>query len=202
MERQAFTSRGKRLEYFTIGWNLLEGLIAMAAGVVAGSTSLLGFGIDSVIEVTSGGALLWRMFVDEDVNSRAHNEKLTLRIVGGCFLALAVYLLFESVSDLWHRRAAEHSVIGIVVAIASLIVMPLLSRAKRRLANQLGSPAMVADAKQTDICAFLSAILLAGLALNSLFGLWWADPLAALVMVPLIAREGIEGVRGEACACG
>jgi divalent metal cation (Fe/Co/Zn/Cd) transporter len=193
------TRRGKRLEYFTIAWNSLEGLVAVVAGALAGSISLVGFGIDSFIEVTSGAVLLWRMAVDADVRKRERNEKLSLRIVGVCFLALAVYVGYESVSDLVSRKAPEHSVPGIVLACVSLVVMPVLSRAKKRVATDLGSSAMHADARQTDFCVYLSAILLIGLLLNATLGWWWADPLAGLIMVPIIAKEGHDGMRARAC---
>jgi len=199
MDRQAIARRGKRLEYFTIMWNSLEGLVAVIAGAIAGSISLVGFGIDSFIEVTSGSVLLWRMSVDADVWQRERNEQLSLRIVGICFLALAAYVGYESISDLISRKAPEHSVPGIILACVSLVVMPLLSRAKKKVAKELGSSAMRADAKQTDFCVYLSAILLVGLLLNAAFGLWWADPVAALIMVPLIANEGVEAVKGETC---
>lgn len=171
----------------------------MVAGGFSGSISLLGFGIDSFVEVTSGAALLWRMKTDADVAQRHANEKRALRIVGMCFLTLACYIAYESVADLVKRRAPSHSLAGIILAGASLLVMPILSRAKRRVGNVLGSAAMHADAKQTEFCAYLSAILLIGLLANLAFGLWWADPLAALVMAPIIAREGINGLRGKAC---
>ena len=199
LERAAVVRDGRRLEYFTVAWNALEGLIAIVAGAVAGSISLVGFGIDSFIEVTSGAALLWRMSVDADVHQRERNERRTLKIVGACFLALAAYIAYESATDLWSKKAPEHSVAGIVLACVSLIVMPLLSRAKRKVGRALGSAAMHADAKQTEFCTYLSAILLAGLLLNTLFGLWWADPVAAFIMVPIIAKEGIEGLQGKAC---
>jgi divalent metal cation (Fe/Co/Zn/Cd) transporter len=199
LERAAVVRHGRRLEYFTIAWNALEGLVAVVAGAIAGSISLLGFGIDSFIEVTSGSVLLWRMSVDAEVQRRELNERRALRIVGVCFLLLAVYIAYESVLDLWSRRAPEHSVPGIVLACVSLVVMPLLSRAKRKVGRAMGSAAMHADAKQTEFCTYLSAILLAGLLLNTLFGLWWADPAAALIMVPIIGKEGIEGLQGKAC---
>jgi divalent metal cation (Fe/Co/Zn/Cd) transporter len=202
VDRITIARRGRRLEYFTIFWNVLEGIVAVVAGTIAGSISLVGFGIDSFIEVTSGATLLWRMAVDANVEKRERNEVLALRIVGFCFLVLAGYVAYEAVRDMHLKRAAEHSIAGIVLACASLIVMPLLSRAKRRVGHALGSAAMHADAKQTEFCVYLSAILLGGLILNALFGLWWADPLAALVMVPIIAKEGIEGIQGKAChAC-
>lgn len=199
IDRVVTARRGRTLEYFTIAWNCLEGVVAVIAGLVAGSISLVGFGIDSFIEVTSGAALLWRMSVDADMHRRERNERLALRIVGVCFVALAAYIGYESISDLVRRQAPEHSIPGMILAFVSLLVMPLLSRAKRRVANALGSAAMHADARQTDFCVYLSAILLGGLLLNALFGLWWADPVAALIMVPIIAREGIEGIQGKAC---
>jgi divalent metal cation (Fe/Co/Zn/Cd) transporter len=147
----------------------------------------------------SGSVLLWRMSVDADVRKRERNETLSLRIVGICFLALAAYLGFESISDLVRRKAPEHSIPGIVLACVSLIVMPLLSRAKKKVGNELGSAAMHADAKQTDFCVYLSVILLLGLLLNVALGWWWADPAAAFIMVPLIAKEGAEAMKGETC---
>lgn len=201
LDRHHIAHRGKRLEYFTIAWNTLEGLVAVVAGVFAGSISLVGFGIDSFIEVASGAAVLWRMSVDADVHRRERNERLALRIVGACFIALAVYIGYESANDLIHRKVPESSPAGIILACVSLIVMPLLSRAKRRVGNELGSAAMKADAKQTQFCTYLSAILLGGLLLNTAFGIWWADPVAALIMVPIIAKEGYEGLEGKACDC-
>src|SRR6266436_3697893 len=199
LERAAVVRHGRRLEYFTIAWNALEGLVAVVAGAIAGSISLVGFGIDSFIEVTSGTVLLWRMSVDADVERRQPNERRALSVVGVCFLLLATYIAYESALDLWSRRAPEHSIPAIVLACVALVVMPLLSRAKRKVGTALGSAAMHADAKQTEFCTYLSAILLAGLLLNALFGLWWADPMAALIMVPIIAKEGIEGLQGKAC---
>jgi divalent metal cation (Fe/Co/Zn/Cd) transporter len=197
--RTVAVRRGRRLEYFTVAWNALEGLVAILAGALAGSISLVGFGMDSFIEVTSGAALLWRMSLDADVQQRERNERRALKIVGTCFLALAAYITYESATDLWSRKAPEQSIPGIVLACVSLVVMPLLSRAKRRVGRALNSAAMHADAKQTEFCTYLSAILLAGLLLNALFGFWWADPAAGLIMVPIIAKEGIEGLQGKAC---
>lgn len=204
ISRQDIALRGKRLEYFTIAWNSLEGLVALIAGVLARSISLIGFGIDSFIEVTSGATLLWRMSVDANVASRERNEKVSLRIVGACFIALAAYILYESISDLVGRSAPKQSLPGIILACVSLIVMPLLSRAKKRVGNELGSRAMKADAKQTDFCVYLSAILVTGLVLNAALGWWWADPASALVMTPIIAKEGWGALTGEAhCeSCG
>jgi divalent metal cation (Fe/Co/Zn/Cd) transporter len=190
---------GRHLEYFTIIYNSLEGIIAIVAGLLAGSIALVGFGFDSVIEVTSGAALLWRLHSDVDEARRERIETITLRIVGVCFMALAAYLSYDSLKSLLRHESPERSLTGILLAIASLVVMPLLTRAKRKVARGIESGAMAADARQTEFCTYLSAILLGGLLLNALFGWWWADPVAALVMVPIIVREGIEGLRGEAC---
>jgi len=198
-ERAVLAQRGRRLEYFTIGWNSLEGVVAVLAGAVAGSISLVGFGVDSFIEVTSGAALLWRMSGDADHCTRERREATTVRVVGVCFLALALYVAVEATGNLRARMPAETSIVGIALAIVSLAVMPLLSRAKRRVARGLDSGAMHADARQTEFCTYLSAILLGGLLVNTAFGIWWADSVAALLMVPIIAREGIEGMRGRAC---
>jgi len=197
--RRAVAHRGRRLEYFTIAWNTLEGLIGVGAGLLAGSISLVGFGTDSFIEVTSGATLLWRMSVDEDVEGRERNEKLSLRIVGACFIVLATYIANEAIADLARKTAAAHSIPGIVLACVSLVIMPILSRAKKKVGSALGSAAMNADARQTDFCVYLSAILLVGLLLNAAFGWWWADPIAALIMVPIIAKEGIDGLKARHC---
>jgi divalent metal cation (Fe/Co/Zn/Cd) transporter len=197
IRRQDIALRGKRLEYFTIAWNSLEGLVALIAGAWAGSISLVGFGIDSLIEVTSGATLLWRMSVDADAERRERNERLSLRIVGVCFIALAAYVLFESIADLVGRRIPQPSLAGIVLACVALAVMPLLSRAKKRVGNALDSRAMKADARQADFCVYLSAILVTGLVLNAALGWWWADPACALMMTPIIAKEGWEALRGE-----
>src|SRR5713226_7728524 len=191
LDRAATVRRGRKLEYFTIVWNSLEGVVALAAGWMAGSIALVGFGVDSFIEVTSGAALLWRMSADADLQRRERNEKRALRIVGLCFDGLAAYVAYESLSDLVRKQAPERSIPGVALACVSLVVMPLLSRAKRKIGYALGSAAMNADAKQTEFCAYLSAVLLGGLLLNALLGLWWADPAAALVMAPIIANEDI-----------
>lgn len=154
--------RGRRLEYLTIGWNLLEALISIGAGIVAGSIALIGFGVDSLIEVSSGAILLWRLFSGE------HRERLALRFVGASLIALAVYIGFEAVKSLLLREGPDASLIGIIIAALSLLVMPILARAKRRVAVQINSQALVADSHQADICAYLSAILLMGLGLNAI----------------------------------
>lgn len=198
-ERRAQIRRGRLLEYFTVGYNSLEGVIAIASGVLAGSIALVGFGFDSAIEVISGLALLWRLHGDADESRRERMEKRALRIVGVSFFILGAYVTFDAVKALVRREAPEESIVGIVLAAVSVVVMPLLVRAKRRVARSIGSAALNADAMQTQICTYLSAILLGGLVLNAAAGWWWADPLAALVMVPIIVKEGWESVRGEHC---
>jgi divalent metal cation (Fe/Co/Zn/Cd) transporter len=197
--RAAAIRQGRWLQYVTIAWNSGECLVALIAGFLAGSIALVGFGFDSAIEVTSSLAALWRLHWDADEARREAAERHTLRVIGGCFLLLAVYVSYDAIRALVERRAPEHSTIGIVVAALSLIVMPLLVHFKRRIASRLGSGALEAEARQTRVCAYLSAILLVGLGLNAWFGWWWADPIAGLVMVPLIAWEGWEAVRGHTC---
>jgi divalent metal cation (Fe/Co/Zn/Cd) transporter len=193
LDRENIAKRGIRLSYFTIAWNIIEGLIAVIAGMVAGSISLVGFGIDSFIEVLSGATLLWRMAVDADLRRRERNERLSLRIVGICFVFLGAYVAYESCSDLIARKIPEHSLAGIILACISLVVMPTLSRAKRKVGCELASAAMNAGARQTDFCAYLSAILLGGLLLNAVLGWWWADPTAASSWFPLSSMKDLAG---------
>ncbi|CAA9229904.1 MAG: hypothetical protein AVDCRST_MAG42-1072 [uncultured Chthoniobacterales bacterium] len=188
----------RRLEYATLSWNVVEGAVSITAGLLAGSVALVGFGVDAFIESVSGAVLLWRLQAGELGESR---ERAALRLVGVSFLLLAAYVLFEATASLLRREPPEASTLGIVIAATSLLIMPLLARAKRRVAARMNSRALAADSRQTQLCAYLSAILLVGLALNYLFGWWWSDPLAALIMVPIIAREGIEALRGETCGC-
>src|SRR5229473_1411944 len=187
---------GRRIEFLSIGWTALESIIGIVAGVLAGSVALISFGIDSVIEVASSLALVWRL---SDASAAEDREEFAHRFVGVCFLALAVYVSFEAVKDLLTHSSPRVSYFGIVYAAACVIVMPLLARAKRRAAANLRSHALHADSHQSDICAYLAVILLGGLGLNALFGWWWADPLAALCMVPIILREAISGLRGQPC---
>jgi divalent metal cation (Fe/Co/Zn/Cd) transporter len=199
--RSDHVRRGLLLEYFTIGYNSLEALVALVLGALAGSIALVGFGLDSVIEVTSGAALVWRLRSDHPA-TRERNERLALKIVGACFLLLAAYVAWEAAESLWIGQAPRRTVPGIVLACASLIVMPLLARAKRKVAESITSSALHADSKQTDLCAYLSAILLFGLVLNATLGWWWADPVAAIIMVPIIANEGRNALRGKQCCDG
>ena len=198
-ERRAGIGRGIQLEWFTVGWNVLEGIVAIGSGAFAGSVALVGFGIDSGLESASGGVLLWRLHAERNGRDAEAVERRALKLVGASFLLLAAYVAFGAARTLLLRERPERSVVGIALATLSLIVMPLLARAKRRAAAKLSSRALHADSRQTSICAYLSAILLGGLLLNALLGWWWADPVAALAMVPIIVNEGREALRGEAC---
>jgi divalent metal cation (Fe/Co/Zn/Cd) transporter len=199
--RQTLVRRGLILNYVTLGYNSLEGLIAIAAGLAAGSVALLGFGLDSLIEVIASVTALWRLYSDRDEGHRARAERISLRIIGILFLALAAYVTADAVQSLITREAPDASPVGLVLAAASLVVMPFLANAKRRVAFAMVSGALAAESRQTMLCTYLSAILLGGLLLNAALGWWWADPVAALIMAPIIVREGIEAVRGHS-ACG
>jgi divalent metal cation (Fe/Co/Zn/Cd) transporter len=199
--RPALVRRGLLLNYATLAYNCLEGFIALGAGMVAGSIALVGFGLDSLIEVSASGAAIWRLYSDRDAERRARAEHVTLRVIGALFLALAAYVAADAAHALTAREAPDESVVGIGLAAASLAVMPLLARAKRRVAFAMESGALAAEARQTAFCTYLSAILLAGLICNATVGWWWSDPVAALLMVPLIAKEGLDGLRGRS-ACG
>jgi divalent metal cation (Fe/Co/Zn/Cd) transporter len=200
--RPELVRRGQGLTYATLALNSLEAAVALVAGLAVGSVALLGFGVDSLIELTAGVAALWRLAADFDPARRVRVEGTSLRIIGACFLALAVYVAFEAGRSLMFRDRPAHSFPGIALAALSLLSMPLLARAKRRVAVGMGSGALAADARQTALCGYLSAILLGGLLLNAALGWWWADPLAALCMVPIIAKEGFDGVQGRSsCGC-
>jgi divalent metal cation (Fe/Co/Zn/Cd) transporter len=189
--------RGLLLNWVTIGYNAIEALVSLVAGVVAGSVALVGFGVDSVIEVTASGAAQWRLRADLDERRRVVAERRTRRLIGWSFLALAAYVAYDSASALWSREQPEQSIPGIVILALSVVVMPALAGAKRRVARAMASGALASEARQTSLCAYLSAIALAGVGLNALAGWWWADPVAALAMVPIIAKEGVEGVRAH-----
>jgi len=196
--RVAALGQGVVLEGVTVGYNALEGIIAIAAGLAAGSVALTGFGIDSVIEVTSGVVLWWRLRAELGSSELGPAvEARAARWAGVLLLALAVYIVAESGRRLLTGDRPGESVVGIVLTALSLIVMPLLARGKLRLAASLGSRALRADAHETIVCAWLSATTLIGLALNAVLGWWWADPVAALTMVPLITREGLEAWQAE-----
>lgn len=179
----------------TITYNLVEAVVAIAAGVAASSIALIGFGLDSVIEVSSAAAVAWQ-FAGRDPERR---ERAALRVIAFSFFALAAYVTVEALRTLLGRAEPDHSTIGLVVVALSLVIMPVLSLAQRRTGRELGSASAVADSKQTLLCAYLSAAVLAGLLLNSLLGWWWADPAAALVLAVLAAKEGREAWRGHLC---
>ncbi len=200
--RPALVRRGSRLVYLTLGYNAVEAVVSLAAGLVAGSVALVGFGVDSGIEVTASGAALWRLAADLDPVRRARAERKTHAVIGASFLALAAYVALDSAATLWRREGPAPSAVGLAILTLSVLVMPVLARAKRRVARALGSRALEAEATQTSVCAYLSVIALGGVALNAFLGWWWADPVAAVLMVPLIAREGVAGFRGEAACAG
>ena len=196
--RAVLTRRVRLLVAATITYNVVEAAVAIGAGARASSTALVGFGLDSVIEVSSAAAVAWQ-FSGPDHERR---ERAALRIIAVSFYALAAYVTVESARALLGGDRAGHSTVGLVLAAVSLAVMPLLSAAQRRAGRELGSASAVADSKQTLLCTYLSAVLLAGLAVNSLFGWWWADPAAALIIAVAAVREGREAWRGDACCAG
>ncbi|MFI2281343.1 cation transporter [Nocardia beijingensis] len=179
----------------TISYNVIEAIIALTEGARVSSTALIGFGLDSVIEVSSAAAVAWQ-FAGRDPEAR---EKVALRIIAFSFFALAAYVTVDSMRVLLGLGEAQHSPIGIGLAAASLVIMPVLSAAQRRAGRELGSASAVADSKQTLLCTYLSAVLLVGLLLNSLFGWSWADPIAALVIAVIAVREGINAWKGDTC---
>jgi divalent metal cation (Fe/Co/Zn/Cd) transporter len=183
-------------EYFTVGWNVIEGIVAIAAGVAAGSIALVGFGLDSTIEVASGLVLIWRLrkhgFGDEDEEEAA--EKKAVLFVGSTFILLAVYVLYESGKKLYFHEHPEESLVGIILAVVSLVVMPFLAFYKKKIAAEIRSRALRADALETLACSYLSFTLLLGLGANALFGWWWADPVAALAMIYFLVKEGMEAI--------
>ncbi len=197
-QRRALLSRRIRLLVAaTITYNVIEAIIAITAGTLASSTALIGFGLDSVIEVASAAAVAWQ-FAGRDPEAR---ERVALKVIAVSFFALAAYVTVESVRSLTGAQSTEHSTVGIVLAAVSLVVMPFLSAAQRRTGRELGSASAVADSKQTLLCTYLSGVLLVGLLLNSLLGWSWADPVVALVIAAVAVKEGREAWRGEACGC-
>jgi divalent metal cation (Fe/Co/Zn/Cd) transporter len=192
------------LVIFTIGYNLLESGIALFSGYRADSVSLVGFGFDSLIEISAAVLVLWRLALQLRQNDDAVVESAETqvhRFVGVTFFALAAYILFDAGSMLFFQEAPKESIVGIILAGASLLIMPALAWGKSRLAKEIGSSALAAEAKETIACSILSLILLVGLSLNALFGWWWADPVAGLFMLPWLIKEGVAGIKGEGC-CG
>jgi divalent metal cation (Fe/Co/Zn/Cd) transporter len=193
--RAVLTRQIRLLVAITITYNVIEAIVALSAGVAAGSTALIGFGLDSIIEVSSAAAVAWQ-FAGRDPEQR---EKTALRIIAVSFFALAAYVTVESVRALSGGADAGPSTVGLILAAASLAVMPGLSYAQRRAGRELGSRTAVADSKQTLLCTYLSAVLLLGLGLNTLFGWTWADPVAALVIAAVAVKEGRDAWRGDTC---
>jgi divalent metal cation (Fe/Co/Zn/Cd) transporter len=188
-----------------MGYNVLEGIVALWAGLHARSIALVGFGFDSFIECAAAAALLWRLGIEArgaDPETVERSERRVHRFVGGTFLALAIYVLIQASWALWHQDAVSESPIGIILAAASLVIMPLVAWGKLHAAKAIGSAALRAEAKETLACSYLSLTLLLGLVANAVAGWWWADPVAALLMVPWLVREGLEGLRGEHCEAG
>jgi len=185
---------GIHLELLTVGWNAIEAVVAISAGIAAGSVALVAFGLDSVIEVSAALVVLWQF-----LGAPEDRERRALRLIGACFFALAGYVTLSSLIDLATRSEPDASTVGIILTAVSLVVMPALAWAKRRAGQHMGSRTLVADSTQTQLCAYLSATTLAGLAANRAFGWWWADPLAALVIAAVAIREGREAWRGDTC---
>ena len=195
-ERRQLLSRRIRLFVAaTITYNVIEAIIALTEGTRVSSTALIGFGLDSVIEVASAAAVAWQ-FAGEDPEAR---EKTALRIIAFSFFGLAIYVSVDAIRSLLGAGEAQHSIIGITLAAVSLAVMPVLSWSQRRAGRELGSLSAVADSKQTLLCTYLSAVLLVGLVLNGAFGWSWADPVAALVIAVVAVREGLDAWRGDTC---
>ncbi|MBT1182667.1 cation transporter [Streptomyces sp. CJ_13] len=198
--RDLLARRIRLLVAATITYNVIEGVIAITAGTIASSTALVGFGLDSAIEVSSAAAVAWQ-FSAREHEVREAREKTALRIIAISFFTLAIYVGVDSVRALTGTGEAEHSLTGVVLAAVSLAVMPFLSAAQRRAGRELGSASAVADSKQTLLCTYLSAVLLAGLLANMLLGWAWADPITALVIAAVAVKEGRDAWRGESC-CG
>jgi divalent metal cation (Fe/Co/Zn/Cd) transporter len=203
--RDAALARARRLNQFSLAWNVAEMGVALVAGVAAGSVSLVGFGIDSGIEVSAALILAWRLHQERRSGCMTGYDRTATRLIAGAFVALAAYVWIDAVGDLASHSAPEASIPGLLLAVISLIVMPRLARAKRALAPALGSQAVSADAQQTSLCAVLSGVLIGGVGLNALFGWWWADPVAALVIGALALEAGRRVWRSETLAdtcCG
>ena len=191
-----------RLVLVTMTYNVIEAVVALTAGIEARSLALVGFGLDSVIEMAAASALLWRLRVEASGAPRERVERAEHRVhrfVGMTFLVLAAYVTAQGAYVLYTRELAEESGLGIALAIASLTIMPVVAMLKLRAAREIGSAALRAEAKETLACSYLSLTLLLGLLGTALWGMWWADPAAALLMVPWLVKEGLEGLRGEGC---
>ena len=199
-DRVAAVRRARRLNAATIGWNAVEGILAVAAGLAAGSVSLVGFGFDSAIEVSAALVLTWRLHQERKGGCMQPSDRRATRVIAVSFVILSAYVGIESIRDLLDGARPDSSTVGIAMAALSLMVMPFLAGAKRALAPALGSAAAVADAKQTNLCALLSAILLVGLAANAVLGWWWADPLAGVGIAALALLEARRTWTAESLA--
>jgi divalent metal cation (Fe/Co/Zn/Cd) transporter len=198
MDRPQLLSRALQLAYFTVAWNVVEGLVAIWAAIAAGSDALLGFGLDSGVESLSGLVLIWRLNIEKKDTDRAEEvEERALKLIGLTFFALAAFVGYQSMTTLLTGERPESSWVGIAVTILSLIVMPILARSKERVGEAMDSRAVLADSAETWACVYLSAVVLAGLALNALFGWWWADPVAAIAVVGFLVKEGREAFSHE-----
>jgi cation diffusion facilitator family transporter len=198
--REQLHRRGVRLEWFTVAWNVVEGVVAIGAGLLTGSVSLIGFGADSFIEVISAVALLWRLRKagpNASAKERGDAERRALYLVATTFFLLAAYIAYEAGGALLSGEGPEDSTVGLVLSVVSLLVMPALAYGKQRTGQEMGSEALEADAAETWVCSYLSLALLVGVGLNAAFGWWWADPLGALAMLPVIVWQGWETL-GEA----
>lgn len=197
MTRAAAVARARLLNRITIGYNAVEGVVAILAGIAAGSVSLIGFGLDSAVEVSTSLVLAWRLVQERRDGCRAEDDRRATRAIAVCFAALAVWVGYEATTQLLEREAPGVSIVGIVIAGVSVVLMPLLARAKKRLGPALGSRAVISEARQTELCAYLSGVLLLGLGANAAFGWWWADPAAALAIAAVAGYEAVHTWRAE-----
>ncbi len=200
-EKAALIKKALLINWVLIVYNVIEAVASVTFGIRAESIALVGFGLDSIIEVSSAAILVWRLSHKGTLEEESKKDKKALFLVGITFFLLAAYIGYESVLKLWHSNKPEASLAGVIIATFSVLIMPSLGLAKRKIARQIGSKALEADAMETIICSYLSGVLLVGLALNWLFGWWWADPVAGLAMIYFLVKEGREAISGDDC-CG
>ena len=202
-EREDSLRDALNLSYFTVAYNFLEGIISIVAGSLSGSIALVGFGLDSFIESLSGGVMIWRFYAARQFTDREHErrEKVAIKLVAYSFFVFGAYVLYQSVKKLYYADAPDPSILGIIIAVVSIIVMPVLYHLKNKVGRSLASNSLLADSKQTLACVYLSGALLLGLLLNYLFGLWWADPLVGLFIVIFLFKEGYEALTYEELCC-